>query len=270
MKNITKKSSIHFIAITFIGTASVYAAMTESQNPFLELERVSTPLKQKSLNREAIDLNQENTALVSSAFNPDKPLYTLRGIGLFSGTDPFSSLIRTATKSNYSHVGVILSKVGADPNDESQWLCFESTGSAGEILYKHKLPHVRVTPWEQVIANYSGGIAFRTFEFEKGHEPSPQLVTDFVDRFNGKPYQRNPIELLLAVPAINSKPDLNSVFCSELAAELLLEQGYLKGYNANNYVPKHFSSEYGKLNLVGAKLSRETIVKHKSHVGIAI
>lgn len=270
MKNITKKSSLHFIAMTLIGSASAFAAVTDSQNHSLEIEKVSTPLKQKSLKKEVIDLNQENTALVSATFNPDKPLYTLHGIGLFSGTDPFSSLIRTATKSNYSHVGVILSKVGADPNDESQWVCFESTGSAGEILYKHKLPHVRVTPWEQVIANYSGGVAFRTFEFEKGHEPSPQLVTDFVDRFNGKPYQRNPFELVLAVPAINSKPDLNSVFCSELAAELLLESGYLKDYYANNYTPKHFSSEYPKLNLIGAKLSRETIVKHKSHIGIAL
>ena len=261
--------SLHLITLTFIGSTSAHAALLDSRYEYIEMETVSTPVKHKFFAKDDLSSDEEKTPLLSANFDEEAPLYTLRGIGLFSGTDPFSSLIRTATKSNYSHVGVILSKVGVDPNDESQWICFESTGSASEILHKHELPHVRVTPWEQVIADYSGGIAFRTFEFEKDHEPSPQAITDFVKRFNGKPYQTNPFELVLAVPAINSKPDLQSVFCSELAAEMLLEHGYLKGYYANNYTPKHFSSEYPKLNLIGAKLSRETVVKHKSHIGIA-
>ena len=264
-----KKVSLHLITLSVISSTSAFAEIADSRFEEMEMEIVSTPVKYKFSPQDSISSKEETIPLLSGNFDEEAPLYTLRGIGLFSGTDPFSSLIRTATKSNYSHVGVILYKVGVDPNDESQWVCFESTGSASEIVHKHEFPHVRVTPWEKVVADYSGGIAFRTFEFERGHEPSPQLVTDFVERFNGKPYQKNPFELVLAVPAVNSKPDLNSVFCSELTAELLLEHGYLKGYYANNYTPKHFSSEYTKLNLIGAKLSRETVVKHKSHIGFA-
>lgn len=269
MMSTARKISIHLIALSFIGSTGAYAATPPKQPEPLEILSVSTTLRQINLKAEVADANKENVTPTSTELATQKPLYTLRGIGLFSGTDVFSKAIRTATKSNYSHVGVILTRVDADPNDESQWLCFESTGSASEILKKHKAPHVRVTPWEDVVANYSGGVAFRTFEFAKGYEPSPRLVTDFVKRFDGRPYQKNLIKLALAVPAMNSKPSLKSVFCSELAAELLLEHGYLKGYFSNNYVPRHFSSEYKRLNLKGATLSRETIVKHKPHIGIA-
>jgi len=269
MISTARKVSIHLITLSFIGSASVYAATTPKPPEPLEIPSVSTTLRQISLKAQITDENKENAQPAITALTTQKPLYTLRGIGLFSGTDVFSKAIRTATKSNYSHVGVILTPVDADPNDESQWFCFESTGSANEILKKHKAPHVRVTPWEDVVANYGGGVAFRTFEFEKGHEPSAVTITDFVNRFDGRPYQKNLIKLALAVPAINSRPTLKSVFCSELAAQLLIESGYLTGYWSNNYVPRHFSSEYKRLGLMGAKLSRETIVKHKPHIGIA-
>lgn len=186
-------------------------------------------------------------------------LYRLHGIALFSGTDPFSAGIRFVTNSNYSHVGILLSEDGKDIADQSAWYCFESTGSADEILNKGELPHVRITPWGEVVKSYKGGMWLRTFTYEKDHEPTPQWVTEFVARFNGKPYEKNLVELLNAITGSNTKTDVTSVFCSELAAEMLLEAKLMESGISSNFTPHQFSTEY-KLPLVGATLSAETVV----------
>jgi len=187
------------------------------------------------------------------------PLYRLRGIALFSGTDPFSEGIKLVTNSNYSHVGVVLSESDQDPDDRKFWHCFEAVGTAEEVLKDHILPHVRITPWGDVVRSYKNGMWLRTFEFKEGIEPKPEWVTEFVARFNGKPYEKNFEALLGAINATNKKTDVDSVFCSELAAEMLIEAKLIEAGISSNYTPHQFSTEY-KLLLIGAILSPETII----------
>ncbi len=87
-------------------------------------------------------------AFQSEQFNSQQ--YQLRGIALFSGTDPVSEIIKGVTHSTISHVGIILS----DVNNKDQWYCFESTGSAHEVL-RGSYPHVRITPWSIVTGTAS-------------------------------------------------------------------------------------------------------------------
>ncbi len=68
--------------------------------------------------------------------NREDEKYNLIGVALFSGKDPFSYAIKKLTHSKISHLGVILS----DAQNENRWYCFESTGTAGEVL-RGQYPH---------------------------------------------------------------------------------------------------------------------------------
>ncbi|MEB3702429.1 hypothetical protein Bealeia1_01890 [Candidatus Bealeia paramacronuclearis] len=190
----------------------------------------------------------------------EKAEYNLRGIALFSGKSAFSRLIKRFTQSDYSHVGVVFSKAGENPDDESAWRFFEATISPKDIILERHFPHVRLSPWTQVVEHYDGSVFLRTFKFENDNTPPSQAVTQFVEKFNGRPYEKHLTELIRAAYGSNKKVDLSSVFCSELTAEMFMELGLMPPSNANNYVPKHFSTE-SSIKLVGASLSREMIVK---------
>lgn len=205
-------------------------------------------------------------AVKSEDVKSTTPLYRLRGIALFSGTDPFSEGIKIVTKSNYSHVGVVLAESGQDIDDRQFWHCFESVGTAEEVLKDHVLPHVRITPWEDVVQSYKNGMWLRTFKFNAEKEPTPQWVTEFVAKFNGKPYEKNFGELLGAINAKNKKTEIDSVFCSELVAEMLIEAKLMEAGISSNFTPHQFSTEY-KLPLVGATLSPETIIHQPKRTG---
>ncbi len=167
--------------------------------------------------------------------------YNLVGIGLFSGKDPISYGIKGLTRSKVSHVGIILS----DAQDENKWYCFESTGSAKEVL-RGQYPHVRITPWKDVVKNYDGGISYRLFDFENDKRISPTLVTEFVEEYNGKSYTKSPLRLLKALLHKNRKSrssSLKSVFCSELSSKMLMNLGVLEDGIPGNMLPRDFSSK---------------------------
>lgn len=181
---------------------------------------------------------------------------TVWGIALLSGTDPFSLGIRTLTASKWSHVGLIL----ADEKDEQY--CFESTGSATEILFERMLPQVQIHKWIDVVNSYSGSVAMRRFTFEEDRAPNHLAVTKFVTRFLGVSYEKNLSELLNAVKRQNKSDDLTSIFCSELSAECLIELNYLpKNRPANNYLPRDFA-ETEFLPLINATLGQEILIKN--------
>lgn len=186
----------------------------------------------------------------------------LIGVALFSGKDPFSYGIKGLTNSKTSHVGVVL----ADAQDENLWYCFESTGSAGEVLSGH-LPDVRITPWDFIVKEYDGDINYRLFMFKGKDRPDSKRVGDFVEEYNHKPYTRNPFRLFKAWLRKNSESkskSLKTVFCSELTAKMLIDLDVLNKGIPGNYLPKDFSSKSRITLKSGITLTPEFTVKKQT------
>jgi len=181
--------------------------------------------------------------------------YNLVGVALFSGADFVSNFVKCSTNSTTSHVGVIL----ADQKNENQWYCFESTGSASEVI-NGIYPHVHLTDWDSVVKGYDGRVSYRLFVFPDTERPDSDQVTNFVEEYEGKSYTRNPLKLLGALFAMNhsSKSEvLKTVFCSELTAKMLMETKVLKEGTESNYLPKHFRSKHNIDLESGAYLTTE-------------
>ena len=186
--------------------------------------------------------------------------FQMHGVALFSGTDPFSVGIKIATESRYSHVGILLHDASADVSDLSSWYCFESTGSAGEVL-SGVLPHTRVTPWAHVSTQYPGGVASRLLSTET--KLDEKAVTKFIRKNNRKAYENDIGELLNALKDGNDKPNTETVFCSELTAELMQRLGIIDSkIPSNNYLPSEFSVDKENLPFLGGySLGDEEVVK---------
>jgi hypothetical protein len=181
--------------------------------------------------------------------------YNIVGVALFSGTDPVSSAIKVVTHSKISHVGMIL----ADADDENKWYCFESTGSAGEVL-QGKYPHIRTTAWDKVVTEYSGEVSYRLFVFEDQDRTDTGLVTEFVEDYDHKSYTKNPFRLLKALFKANTESRskiLKTAFCSELTAKMLMDMGVMTRGIAGNYTPKDFTSENNIPLIAGISLTPE-------------
>lgn len=193
--------------------------------------------------------------------------YQVCGLALFEGTDVFSKTIKVVTRSIYSHSGTIFydTKAG-DPDDHNTWYCFESTGSADEILGEGKLPHVRMTKWTDVIANYPGGVWYRRIHFSSSFTPDAGISDKFIREFNGRAYENSFFELLNALRDGNIKSDLDNVFCSEMTAEHLMRIGLLPKSPSNNFVPADFTTAKGFF-LQNATIDPEVNVKPFGVVG---
>lgn len=187
----------------------------------------------------------------------------LKGIALFSSDDPFSMIIKKVTASNFSHVGLVFSK--SRNSEPEEWICFESTGSAKEVL-KGVLPHVRLTPWDKVVNNYNGRIVFRGLETNRPDEDERKVVSQFIREHDQKKYERNPFELLKSILKWNKRSDESTVFCSELAAKCLMELGYLENSYPNNFVPADFSKIRGMTLHEGNFGDEEEIKKNPSKI----
>jgi hypothetical protein len=186
---------------------------------------------------------------------------TLWGVSLFAGSEIFSEIIRTATGSSWSHVGLILT-------DESDTLySFESTGSFEDIL-RGVLPQVQIHLWNDVVARYSGAIASRQFAFEEGYKPDSNAVVPMVSGLIGKPYETDLTSLIKALKRDNSVEAPQSIFCSELTAKCLIDLGYLSKEDRlpDNYLPRDFS-EREFLPLKHAALGKEVSVKKAKKQG---
>lgn len=206
---------------------------------------VSTSLMASKLSKEEVDARD----------------FQLHGLALFGGTDMFSSAIKIMTDSPFSHVGMLVYDAAGDVNDEASWYCFESTGSAGEVL-KGVFPHVRITPWADVVANYGGSVTTRLMGFDDGKEPDAGAVTAFIRKYNGEKYETDIPELFMSLVDGNGESDTDALFCSELTAEMFMDLGYMERGASNNWLPVEFSEVKDEgLNLIGAFLGEEVTVK---------
>jgi hypothetical protein len=182
----------------------------------------------------------------------------VQGIAVFSANDLVGAAIRTLTASSWSHVGLILE----DELDNSLF-CFESTGSASQIL-QGIAPQVQISSWQDVVADYDGRVAKRQFNFGE-KKPKWQDVVKYVQGNLGKSYETNLESLIMAIRGDNKENDVSSVFCSEMVADCLITLGYLDSEKlSSNYVPGDFSSKRILSLINGASLGKEIMVKGKA------
>ena len=156
------------------------------------------------------------------------------GILLFSGTDPVSELIKTVTSSRYSHCALAL----RDDTTGKEY-CFESTGSFHQLVWQQIRPQVQISSLASAVDTYSGRVVLR-----KLRHVTKTDVTAYVRNLIGTPYERNLGELASALTRSNANVNDTSLFCSELVAKTLMDNGYLPRTRlANNYMPKDFSTK---------------------------
>lgn len=176
------------------------------------------------------------------------------GILLFSGTDPVSELIKTVTASEYSHCALAL----RDDVSNKEY-CFESTGSFHQIVWQNIRPQVQMHSLRSVVETYSGKVVIR--KLRNAHRID---ITNYIKPLIGVPYEKNIQELINALSRENTSENPTSLFCSELVAKTLIDNGYISSPRlANNYMPKDFSQRENNLPQIG--LRPEKILRRDSN-----
>lgn len=147
---------------------------------------------------------------------------------LFSGKGFFSWLIKRATRSPISHVGMVY-VIGGNV------FVWESTS-----LSKGKRG-VQISLLSERIKNYKGKIWVRNLKADRTAE-FYRILKELREEIKGRDYENNLWELLGAVLPFRNKPNLTSVFCSEQIAEAFIRWRFLtSGLPANKYIPGDFS-----------------------------
>lgn len=171
-------------------------------------------------------------------------------IVLFGGRGILSWLIKRGTKSDYSHIGVVVRA-----EDQDMLLVLESTTLSGK-------KGVQVNLLSERIQGYKGCIALRTLSRPISQSMSDSLRT-FRAEIKGRPYEKSVWNLLGSIfNRVKGREDLSSLFCSELAAEAYQRMGLLtEDRPSDKYTPADFSERWmGRLEK-GYALDDEERVK---------
>ena len=68
----------------------------------------------------------------------------------------------------------------------------------------------------------------------------------YIKKYEGAPYERNPLELMNSPIMENPFKDMSSIFCSELVADMYINLGFAASkdnLSTNNYTPSSFGIE---------------------------
>lgn len=173
-----------------------------------------------------------------------RPLAQTGDILLLSAKGPLSAAIRHFTRSEWSHCALVI----VEPREgiPDQVLCWESTTSSSlrDLDTGRYVRGVQISPLSLRLATFKGRAAVRRLR-EPASQRELQLLTQIRHELQGRPYESDICELLLAAydgPWGLNEPDLSSLFCSELLAEVFQRWGRLeKDLPANEYTPADFA-----------------------------
>lgn len=162
-------------------------------------------------------------------------------IVLFSGRDFVSKLIQFGTRSKWSHVGMIYRIYQLD--FVTLW---ESTtlSDCVDLDSGTKRKGVQLTALSDRVRYYDGEIAIR--QLENPVTLANDRLLELRQKLKSKRYETSEAELIKSAfdfAGLNNKPDLSSVFCSELVAEAYKKLGLLTDrLSSNEYTPSDFAN----------------------------
>lgn len=160
----------------------------------------------------------------------------------FSGKGQFSEIIKWATLSAVSHVGIILqSKLLFDDEPQSGYFnqVIESTSLNG-------FSGVSISRLSDRLATYEGEIWWLPLSDASRAKLNFKAFYDFLLHQEHKPYDttqavKSALDALDAIPLIgdatHNKEDFSKFFCSELAAAGLEKGGVISNLNASEVTP---------------------------------
>lgn len=160
----------------------------------------------------------------------------------FSGKGNFSEIIKWATRSNVSHVGVILQSkllIGDEIQDGMLNQIIESTSLNG-------FSGVTINRLSDRLDTYEGEIWWLPLKSELYESMDKKKFYNFLIHQNRKEYDmpqaiKSALDTLDAFPAIgaatHNREDFSRFFCSELVAASLEAAGAIKTINASEVTP---------------------------------
>lgn len=164
-------------------------------------------------------------------------------IVLFSGTGMISTVIKWATRSPWSHVGMI---VVAD--DLDMLILWESTtlSKVKDVRSDTVKQGVQVVALSERINSYDGKVAVRKLEGACVGAGRMKELQKFRAEVKDRTYEESKIELAKSAydgPFGHNEEDLSSLFCSELIAEGYQRMGLLsETISSNEYTPANFGN----------------------------
>jgi len=182
---------------------------------------------------------------------------------LFSANGLYSNVVKTFTRSKWSHVAMVIND---DKYDELAIFESNSEKDAQDLLTGDYEEGVRLVCFNERINAFNGKVSVRRLEGALLNNQLIEALDHLMAKIMNKPYEKSKAQLLGAVPKSpligNKKEDLSTLFCSELVAEAYQELGLLPcDIPSNTYVPSDFSVAKA-LELQGDfYLSEETILK---------
>lgn len=166
-------------------------------------------------------------------------------IVLFNGKGRISTGIKFATKSPWSHVGLIY--VFEEQNMVAIW---ESTtlNKLKDIDTNTLRQGVQIVSFTERVEQYRGNMAIRILKNANLSKYDYNCLNKLRKELSGKPYEKSILELIKSawdVPSISfseNQEDLSSLFCSELVAKAYKTLGLLPTeIPSNEFVPCDFS-----------------------------
>jgi len=169
-------------------------------------------------------------------------------IVLFSGKGNISTGIKYATRSRWSHVGMVLVL------PEYDFTCLWESTTLSDIRDVSGVLRrgVQLVPLSDRIQQYRGEIAFRKLLV---NVPDDSILKLMILRkeLRDRPYEKNKLELIRAAydgPFGANAEDLSSLFCSELVAEAYQALGLIDEREpSNEYTPADFADRRTTLPL---------------------
>lgn len=159
---------------------------------------------------------------------------------LFSGKGFVSRMIQLFTWSKYSHVGLVVERLG-------KLYVWESTtlSNLPDIFTGEKTTGVQTVNLFDRIHTYDGEIAYRGLK-QPLTRAQKRVYKAFRDKVRGRPYEKSKVQLARSAVDLLSgqKEDLSSLFCSEMNAEAyqVLEL-VTEDKSSSEYTPADFAKK---------------------------
>lgn len=159
-------------------------------------------------------------------------------IVLFSGNGAISTIIKYASRSPWSHVGMVVLAGDMVLLWESTTLSNLRDAESGQCVQGVQLVGLR-----ERLAGYDGAAGLRRLN---GNLSGRELhdLAGLRSELAGRAYEENRLELLGAIASWDNEEDLSSLFCSELVAAAYQHMGLLtRALPSNEYTPRDFAGD---------------------------